>query len=186
MADARVALPEPRPEDDEDVVWGLSTANALWARGEVQDALVWLRRAADAASAAGQTFRASELGLYITELEDSITQNPAPAQPAAHLDNDAADTVTDDMLGRRMTAGGEGPAPPHQAGTAQPRRDIDDDETLIRKLPRPKPPSAPPHQVLPEPLRIQPRPPSHAPPQGAMPSRPPSHPPPHPPAPHPP
>ena len=39
MADLVVALPEPHPEDDEDVVWGLSTASALWARGERRDAI---------------------------------------------------------------------------------------------------------------------------------------------------
>ncbi len=67
-----VALPESRPEDDEDVVWGLSTASALWARGERRDAIVWLRRAADAAAAAGQEFRGSELGMYASELEDTL------------------------------------------------------------------------------------------------------------------
>src|SRR5262245_25195938 len=72
MADHPVALPQPHPNDDEDVVWGLSTATALWARGEHKDAIVWLRRAAEAASSAGQAFRASELGMYAQELEDSL------------------------------------------------------------------------------------------------------------------
>jgi hypothetical protein len=67
-----VALPESRPEDDEDVVWGLSTASALWARGERRDAIVWLRRAAEAAAGAGQEFRGSELGMYAGELEDML------------------------------------------------------------------------------------------------------------------
>src|SRR6478672_10554581 len=76
MVDPAVALPEPRPEDDEDVVWGLSTATALWARGERKDAIVWLRRAAEAASSAGQDFRASELGMYASELEDRLNGPP--------------------------------------------------------------------------------------------------------------
>ena len=74
-----VALPEPRPEDDEDVVWGLQTARTLWTRGERRDAIVWLRRAADAATAAGQDFRASELGMYATEIEDALTDGAAAA-----------------------------------------------------------------------------------------------------------
>src|SRR3954471_15793732 len=89
MVDVAVALPEPRPEDDEDVVWGLSTASALWARGERGDAIVWLRRAADAAVAAGQTFRGSELGMYASELEDSLAADGAatPVAPAPAEDD---------------------------------------------------------------------------------------------------
>jgi hypothetical protein len=67
-----VTLPESRPEDDEDVVWGLSTAAALWARGEHGDAIVWLRRAADAASAAGQDGRAAELGMSAVRAEQAL------------------------------------------------------------------------------------------------------------------
>jgi hypothetical protein len=73
MANLVVALPEPHPEDDEDVVWGLSTASALWARGERRDAIVWLRRAVEAAQATGQPFRASELGLCVTALEEALS-----------------------------------------------------------------------------------------------------------------
>ena len=54
-------LPTTRPDDDEDVVWGLSTASALWGRGERNDAIVWLRRAVDAAKAAGQPGRGAEI-----------------------------------------------------------------------------------------------------------------------------
>lgn len=78
-----VALPESRPEDDEDVVWGLSTASALWARGERRDAIVWLRRAADAAVAAGQEFRGSELGMYAGELEETLNAADEHAEAAA-------------------------------------------------------------------------------------------------------
>src|SRR4051794_30905698 len=67
-----IALPEPRPEDHEDVVWGLSTATALWARGEKKDAIVWIRRAADAARTNGQDFRASELDLDARALDENV------------------------------------------------------------------------------------------------------------------
>ncbi|MEJ7729334.1 MAG: hypothetical protein WKG00_08965 [Polyangiaceae bacterium] len=102
MGDGRVvALPEPRPEDDEDVVWGLSTANALWARGERNDALVWLRRAADAATAAGQSFRASELGLYASELEESAAE-------MARERSDLAPTASKNYGGQLPGAAGQG------------------------------------------------------------------------------
>ena len=90
MVDLAVSLPEPRPDDDEDVVWGLSTASALWARGEHGDAVVWLRRAVDAAASAGQEKRAADLLVAIRRveqtLEDSVrhTMPPPPlAEPAA-------------------------------------------------------------------------------------------------------
>jgi hypothetical protein len=90
MVDLAVTLPESRPEDDEDVVWGLSTASALWARGERGDAIVWLRRAADAAAAAGQEPRAGELGMIAVRVEQALEQflrqsmpAPAPSEPSA-------------------------------------------------------------------------------------------------------
>ena len=36
-------IPNPLPNDEEDVSWTLSTAGALWARGERPEALKWLR-----------------------------------------------------------------------------------------------------------------------------------------------
>src|SRR5689334_2608360 len=75
-------LPAPRQDDDEDVVWGISTATALWGRGERADALVWLRRASEAATAAGQEFRASELSMYAVALEEAMRSAPADGAPA--------------------------------------------------------------------------------------------------------
>src|SRR6185369_8685609 len=100
MVEAAVALPEPRPEDDEDVVWGLSTASALWARGERNDAIVWLRRAAASAAAAGQDFRASELGMYASELEDTVAglAKAAEAPPEGDRPSMSVDVVVDEAL----------------------------------------------------------------------------------------
>ncbi|HMY21431.1 MAG TPA: hypothetical protein PKA58_34145, partial [Polyangium sp.] len=92
MAEHSVKLPEPRSDDSEDVVWGLSTASALWARGERKDAVVWIRRAAEAAEAAGNPFRASELGMYLPDLEKALSspvsmpaEEPAPVSDAAPI-----------------------------------------------------------------------------------------------------
>lgn len=76
MADRAVDLPKPHPDDAEDVVDWLSTARALWARGERADALVWLKRAAEAAAACGQPFRASEIGMYVTAIEEAFGSMP--------------------------------------------------------------------------------------------------------------
>src|SRR4051812_42963385 len=127
MVEAAVALPEPRPEDDEDVVWGLSTASALWARGERQDAIVWLRRAAEAAIAAGQDFRASEIGMYASALEDVLSATPAavaPSRAARPLEEDSEDdTLIDSRIVDEDTiSDNEAPrtSPPLSAGQVAP------------------------------------------------------------------
>ena len=43
-------VPEPKPEDPEDVSWALSTAEAMWARGDHSEGIKWVRRAAEAAA----------------------------------------------------------------------------------------------------------------------------------------
>ena len=42
-------IPAAQDTDVEDVIWALETAEALWRRGERVDAIVWVRRAAQAA-----------------------------------------------------------------------------------------------------------------------------------------
>lgn len=90
-------LPKPRPEDDEDVVWGLSTAAALWARGERGDAVVWIRRASEAATAAGQPERASSIEASLKVLEAALVVPPPPASLGGsvevEVDDDDVDTV---------------------------------------------------------------------------------------------
>jgi hypothetical protein len=63
-------IPEPRNNDSEDVVWGLQTADTLWKRGERIDALVWLRRAAQAAGDSNDDARAMELARHAADLTE--------------------------------------------------------------------------------------------------------------------
>ncbi|HVJ89131.1 MAG TPA: hypothetical protein VM580_04955, partial [Labilithrix sp.] len=63
-------IPSVKNTDAEDVVWGLQTADTLWKRGERIDALVWLRRAAQAAGDANDDDRALELARYAAELTE--------------------------------------------------------------------------------------------------------------------
>ena len=53
-----LGIPPARDTDAEDVSWGLQTAEALWKRGERIDAIVSLRRAAQAAGEAADDDRA--------------------------------------------------------------------------------------------------------------------------------
>ena len=78
-------IPEAKNTDAEDVVWGLQTADTLWKRGERIDALVWLRRAAQAAGDANDDDRALELARFAAELTEEmareIDDDPLPEDP---------------------------------------------------------------------------------------------------------
>src|SRR5580700_11152781 len=83
-------IPPPRADDDEDVHWALSTAGALWGRGERAEALKWLRRAAEQASDVNADQRALELFKAAAEVASKVNTGsappppPAPSAPAAH------------------------------------------------------------------------------------------------------
>jgi hypothetical protein len=77
------SIPSVIDTDAEDVVWGLQTADALWKRGERIDAIVWLRRAAQAAMDSIALTRAVELGRVAAELSDWLATAPSGAPPAS-------------------------------------------------------------------------------------------------------
>ncbi len=72
-----VEIPPATAMDAEDVAWGLQTAEALWRRGERRDAIVWLRRAAQAAGEATDDDRALELARAAADLTDWMATLPA-------------------------------------------------------------------------------------------------------------
>lgn len=82
-------FPLPNDGDSEDVAWALSTAEALWKRGEYTDAIGWVRKAATAASEADQDLRVVELAKAAAELsaivdafgEKQKAPEPKPATP---------------------------------------------------------------------------------------------------------
>jgi len=77
------AFPSPDASDAEDVAWGLTTGAALWKQGERYDAIVWLKRAVDAATEAGLAVRADELNRAATELLASLAGRTGPASSGA-------------------------------------------------------------------------------------------------------
>lgn len=73
-------IPPARPTDDEDISWALSTAQTSWGRGDAQEALKWLKRAAEAAADNDDDMRALELAKAISELTTIVgTIPPSPA-----------------------------------------------------------------------------------------------------------
>jgi hypothetical protein len=90
-------IPPALDTDTEDVTWALQTAEALWRRDERLDALVWLRRAAQAAGEMEQDDRALELAHDAAELAEWIDAAP----PSGSLRGPADDLV--DALRSRET-----------------------------------------------------------------------------------
>jgi hypothetical protein len=74
-------IPPAKKDDSEDVAWALSTAEAMFARGDRGEALKWLRRAAEAASEGEADDRALELAKAAADLASAIgpVSNPPPA-----------------------------------------------------------------------------------------------------------
>lgn len=84
---SHVSIPPCRESDPEDVAWGLRTAGALWKSGERIEAVVWLRRAALAASEAEHDHRALEVARSAADLSEWLARKPPllPAAPSAAL-----------------------------------------------------------------------------------------------------
>jgi hypothetical protein len=76
-------IPPVVDTDAEDVAWALQTAEALWKRNERVDAIVWLRRAAQAAGEAEDDDRALSLARDAAELSDWLAHNPNALAPGS-------------------------------------------------------------------------------------------------------
>ena len=76
-----VGIPPARDTDAEDVSWALQTAETQWRRNERADALIWLRRATQAAADANDDDRALELARSAAELAEALAAEKDPAAP---------------------------------------------------------------------------------------------------------
>jgi len=66
------ALPShlsPEPTDSEDVVSALETADVFWTKGDADEAMRWLKRAAESASDAGNDDRALAIARTVADLK---------------------------------------------------------------------------------------------------------------------
>jgi hypothetical protein len=82
---ATMDFPTPQSDDAEDVLLALELGNSLWGKGDVREAVRWLRRAAAAAEAAGNDIRGVRLAAVAADIvtEFSITSMTPPPPPAA-------------------------------------------------------------------------------------------------------
>jgi hypothetical protein len=86
-------IPRTLPNDSEDVVWALETAESLWKRGERVDAVVWLRRAAQAAGETDDAKRAASLANSAAELGDWIASHAVGADGGPSPNEASRDSV---------------------------------------------------------------------------------------------
>jgi hypothetical protein len=63
------AILSPQPEDNEDVVSALETADIFWTKGDTDEAMRWLKRAAETASDAGNDNRAFAIARSVADLK---------------------------------------------------------------------------------------------------------------------
>jgi hypothetical protein len=144
-----VGIPPALDSDAEDVAWALQTAEALWKRNERIDAVVWLRRAAQAAGEAEDDDRALALAREAAELAEWLAANPAPSPPrtpsAPVSEAPTAAEAVDDLLRHTQTDEVD---------------DLTTDEVVVppRRAPRRTPPPTP---SAPPPQRSSPLPPPH-------------------------
>jgi hypothetical protein len=171
-------FPGPEPGDPEDVAWTLQTAGTMWARGDFQEAVRWLRRAAEAAGDSGNDSRAVALARAAADLRATLDVPPSvPPPPVARqrpIPPAPSPLSPADQTSRMLAPPVSRPDNP----PIQPAEDMavnDGDYTIPEGLPRMDPPRMPP----PPPVRghhpPSPRPPSVRPPSASPPSaRPPS------------
>jgi hypothetical protein len=78
-----LSVPEPQPNDPEDLSTALETAAIFGAQGDVREAVRWVRRAAELAGDAGDDMRALTLARAVADLGESVAPAaPAPEPPA--------------------------------------------------------------------------------------------------------
>jgi hypothetical protein len=82
---ATTSIPPPDPADTGEVTEALDVAGQLWRTGNRQDAIRWVRRAAQAADEAGDSQRMSVLARASTDLEASLTEAPVNGSSASPL-----------------------------------------------------------------------------------------------------
>jgi len=142
--DGEHVIPPPLDDDDDDVAWALQTAAIQWQRGQRADAVVWLRRAVDAAITAGNPARTRELTRLASEVADRLVAEamaaPDSKAPPAVATPDSSDV--DDLLTRD-------PSPPpvrHRASQQSLTNEIPidfEDEVLLDDDDAPTIPPAP-------------------------------------------
>lgn len=120
-----LGIPPAKDTDAEDVAWGLQTAEALWKRGERIDAVVWLRRAAQAAAEASADDRALELARSAAELSDWMAMQMSAPPPQVTAPPPPGQLTVIPGVGDGLAGRPAPPYNPHDAPTFVPHDEGD-------------------------------------------------------------
>ena len=98
MTETKPEYPGAEAGDPDEVVLALETGRALWSKGDLRDAVRWLRRAAEKAVRVGHNARGAFLARAAAELSTHLTVPPTPpplpvSRPITNLDSDFTDTT---------------------------------------------------------------------------------------------
>jgi len=144
-----LSVPEPQPNDPEDLTTALETAAIFSAQGDVREAVRWVRRAAELAGDSGDDMRALTLARAVADLGESMAPKPpaAAAEPApapAPASAEAELPPPPPLPGRSVTTSGDritnpGPGPEL---VSQPPPLPEEAQAAVPSGPRSNPPPA--------------------------------------------
>lgn len=75
----------PDPSDSEDVVSALETADVFWTKGDADEAMRWLKRAAESASDAGNDARALAIARSVADLKSAPSRGAEAPSTSAKI-----------------------------------------------------------------------------------------------------
>lgn len=138
-----IEFPAPAADDAEDVVFALETAGALWKRGDAQDSIRWVRRAAESAEESGNDMRALTLARTAADLTTAHEKGESvtlPGEGAKAPRSKSSFPTPKPMPGRRSSAP---PAPGIAAAAAAGARPASESTPAPRPpVPVPTPPAS--------------------------------------------
>jgi hypothetical protein len=115
--DGENVIPAPLDDDDDDVAWALQTAAVQWQRGARADAVVWVRRAVDAAIASGSPERTKDLTRLAASVADRLVSE-ALAAPDSMIPPSPGGSVPADDVDALLAAEPSLPPPVRGRGSA--------------------------------------------------------------------
>jgi len=119
MQATQLIVPDPLPDDGEDVTSALETALVFNQQGDMREAARWVRRAAEAASDMGADMRALTLARAVADLNIASIA-PRPPAPEAAPPASAAPAPPPFPVGAPVMAAAPAPAPPPLPAAAAP------------------------------------------------------------------
>jgi hypothetical protein len=107
-----LSVPEPQPNDSEDLSTALETAAIFSAQGDVRETVRWVRRAAELAGDAGDDMRALTLARAVADLGESVAPSAPPPAVAPAAPAPVAAAAPAAPVAEAAPAAGELPPPP--------------------------------------------------------------------------